>query len=242
MEKILDLLSAPFIWLGSLTPSLWLQYVIAGVAVVGALLIFLKNLKGFRLFHSRSWVDVVGGLMAGVIFGVLTGVLWAVFNPIKVVPPYIHLRLFSFLTAVVGVMFGPVPGFLTGYIGTQVWAPMAGAYLPLHTPLVDGIFVGLTGAIPAWLLRRGSLQEMWDQIQGNTRAWYLKAALVGLGSGLFMSFFVALSLNYLGVLPFWVAFWAIGVISDTGPLMLTGPIVLKLMESTKRAWSWLPQF
>jgi len=242
MEGFLDLLSAPFMWLASFSPPDWLKYAIVTVALVVTVLIFWKNMKGVRLFHSRGWVDVVGGLMAGIVFGVLTGVLWAVFNPIIIVPPAIHLRLFSMLTAVVGIMFGPVSGFLTGYVATQVWAPIAGAYTPFHTPLADGIFVGLTGAIPAWLLRRGTLKELWDQIQSDHRAWYLKTALVGLASGLFMSFFVALSLSVFTPLPFWLSFWAIGVVSDTGPLMLMGPIVLKLMESTRRAWSWMPQF
>lgn len=242
MEGFLGLLSAPFQWLASFSPPVALRYGIAIVALVLAGWIFKVNMKGVRLFHARGWVDIVGGLVVGIIFGVLTGVLWAVFNPIKVVPPYIHLRLFSMLTAVVGIIFGPVSGFLTGYIGTQVWAPLAGAYLPLHTPLADGVFVGLTGAIPAWLLRRGTLNDMWTLIQNNTRAWYLKTAIIGLGSGLFMSFFVALSLGALGALPFWVSFWAIGVVSDTGPLMLTGPIVAKLMQATRRTWSWIPQF
>ena len=80
-------------------------------------------------------------------FGVLTGVLWAYLNPVPIIPGMIHLRLFSFIPPVVGIIFGMKAGFFSGYIGAVVWGLLAGTFIPIHSLIGDGIGVGLTGVI-----------------------------------------------------------------------------------------------
>jgi len=126
----------------------------------------------------------------------------------------------------------------------MVWAPMAEAFVPLHSPIFDGIFVGLTGWIPAMVIRGNKTNaQLLEEIQKHLPAWYLKTALACLFAGLFMSFFVAVSLELTTSLTFWTAFWAIGIVSDTGPLLLfTAPAVHALLLATKKAWNWMPSF
>lgn len=218
-------------------------YVLGWIVLLVGLVVGLKFNRRIRPVHSTSRVDTGLGLLIGAILGGLTGLLWASYNPIKIVPPYIHLRLFSFLTALVGIVVGRGTGFVTGYVATQVWALLAGAFVAPHQLLFDGIFVGLTGWIPAVIVRGDkTFAEMFREVQNNKRLWFLKAAIAGGISGLFMSFFVASSLELTTPLTFWVSFWAIGVISDTPPLLLTGPLTYGVMKAVRRASSWMPQF
>jgi hypothetical protein len=232
--------------LGGYTPSTTVQWSVAILAVMSAVYVLYMSRTGYfaRWADHGSETELIQGLVVGTVLGTLTGILWASFNPVKVVPPYIHLRLFAFLPPVIGIVFGRGAGFVSGYVATMVWAPMAGAFVPLHTPLADGFFVGLTGWIPGWLLR-GNLKpaELLALISANTRSWYLRSGVVMLFTGLFMAFFVALSLELTTPLPFWLSFWAIGVISDTIPMvLLTGVATLLLLRATRPAWTWMPQF
>lgn len=210
--------------------------------VVG-LLVLVVGAKTFRLTDAVTETDTTMGLIVGAVLGALTGLLWFTWNPIKVVPPYIHLRVFSFFTALVGIVFGRGAGFLCGWVATMVWAPLAGAFVPLHSPIFDGIFVGLTGWIPATMIRGNkSNAELLTDIQSGWLPWYVKTGVVCLFAGLFMSFFVAVSLELTTSLTWWTSFWAIGVVSDTAPLLLfTAPAAHVLLRATRRA-SWLPQF
>lgn len=220
-----------------------LLYILGWIVLIAGLLLGLKYQR-MRPVHPGSTTDVTLGLLIGAIMGALTGLLWVAYNPIKIVPPYIHLRLFSFFTAVVGILFGRGAGFICGWVATMVWAPLAGAFVLPHTPLFDGIFVGLTGWIPAVLIRGNkTTAEVLRDIQENARLWYAKTAAACLFAGLFMSFFVAVSLELTTTLTFWMSFWAIGIVSDTAPLVLaTAPVVHALLLATRRAQSWMPQF
>lgn len=222
--------------------SPWLY--VLGVLIVVAEIYVGRRYEVLHLTDARSGTDSTMGLLIGAVLGALTGLLWFTWNPIKIVPPYIHLRLFSFFPAIVGILFGRGAGFLSGWVATMVWAPLAGAFVPLHSPIFDGIFVGLTGWIPAAVIRGGkSNAELLEDIKKNATAWYLKTAVVCLSAGLFMSFFVAVSLELTTPLTFWTAFWAIGIVSDTGPLLLfTAPAAHALLLATKRAWNWMPSF
>ena len=71
--------------------------------------------------ENKSSSSLLKSIIYGVVFGVLTGVLWAYLNPVPIIPGMIHLRLFSFIPPVVGIIFGMKAGFFSGYIGTVVW-------------------------------------------------------------------------------------------------------------------------
>lgn len=226
--------------MGALSP--WLYAL--GVAIVVVGFYVGRRYQPLRSTDARSGTDTTMGLLVGAVLGALTGLLWFTWNPIKIVPPYIHLRLFSFFTALVGILLGRGAGFLCGWVGTMVWAPLAGAFVPLHSPIFDGIFVGLTGWIPAALIRGGkSNAELLEEIRKGWLSWYIKTGAVCLLAGLFMAFFVAVSLELTTPMTFWMGFWSIGFVSDTAPLVLfTAPAVHALLLATRRAWSWMPSF
>jgi len=94
-----------------------------------------------------------------VIFGVLTGILWAYLCPIPLIPG-VHFRTFAFIIPVIGYLFGPVTGFFSGYIGTIVWALLSGSFIALHSPLTDGITVGLSAALPALIHLKGGKVDL----------------------------------------------------------------------------------
>ncbi len=97
--------------------------------------------------ENKSSSSLLKSIIYGVVFGVLTGVLWAYLNPVPIIPGMIHLRLFSFIPPVVGIIFGMKAGFFSGYIGAVVWGLLAGTFIPIHSLIGDGIGVGLTGVI-----------------------------------------------------------------------------------------------
>ena len=97
-----------------------------------------------------------------VVFGVLTGVLWAYLCPIPLIPGAVHFRTFAFIIVVIGYLFGPVTGFFAGYIGTIVWALLSGNFIPLHSPLADGITVGLSAALPALIHLRNGKKDLLE--------------------------------------------------------------------------------
>ena len=99
-----------------------------------------------------------------VVFGVLTGVLWAYLCPIPLIPGAVHFRTFAFIIVVIGYLFGPVTGFFSGYIGTIVWALLSGNFIPLHSPLADGITVGLSAALPALIHLKGGKKDLIELI------------------------------------------------------------------------------
>ena len=171
-----------------------------------------------------------------VIFGVMTGVLWAYVNPIALVPGVIHLRIFAFLPAVVGIIFGPKTGFFCGYIGTVVWALMAGTFLPAHTLLADGIMVGFTGWLPAVMVGKG--RTFADL--GRDKSLILKSALWSLVAGVIMIIIVCASLHFFGIFNFWWSMFWIGL-SDIPPLVIGTPIlVMFLARRLERIQTMIP--
>jgi len=159
-----------------------------------------------------------------VIWGVLTGVLWAFVNPISLVPGVIHLRIFAFLPAVIGILFGPRSGFFSGYIGTVVWSLLAGSFIPAHSLIVDGIMVGFTGLLPAVMVGRGrSFEEL---AADSTIIW--TSAIWSFIAGVIMIFAVCASLAYLKIFPFWWSVFWIGI-SDIAPLVVGTPILVKFL-------------
>jgi uncharacterized membrane protein len=154
-----------------------------------------------------------------VVSGVATGVLWAYANPIQLVPGVIQWRIFAFLPPLIGLLFGPRTGFVCGYLGTLVWSLLAGTFIPLHTLVVDGLTVGLTGAaLPlAVPLRPG---------QPPPGKLLLRITLVCALSGLFMVTAVSASLAFLGVFPFWFALLNLGL-SDILPMVVGTPLLIR---------------
>jgi energy-coupling factor transport system substrate-specific component len=118
------------------------------------------------------------------------------------------------------LLLGPRSGFICGYVGTIVWSLLAGAFIPAHSLLVDGIMVGLTGAVPPLLvnLRRTDFDL--------GPAVLLRVALISAVIGLIMVAAVSASLAYLGIFPFWYAMLYIGL-SDIVPMVIGTPLLLR---------------
>lgn len=184
-----------------------------------------------------EYVGTLFPLVFALAWGVATGVLWAYANPIPLVPGVIQWRIFAFLPALAGLLFGPRTGFVSGYVGTVVWALLAGTFIPLHTLVVDGVMVGLTGLVPGLLF---SLRDRADgTIPGRV---LLRIALVCLAVGLVMVAAVSASLAVLGVFPFWWALLYLGL-SDIVPMVVGTPLLarvgLRLVNGMPRA---VPRF
>lgn len=159
-------------------------------------------------------------LVLAVICGVATGVLWAYANPIQLVPGVIQWRIFAFLPPLVGLLLGPRSGFICGYIGSLVWSLLAGTFIPLHTLIVDGIMVGLTGAVPPLLvnLRKTNFDLSIPVL--------VKIAIICAVIGIVMVAAVSASLAFLGIFPFWYAMLYIGL-SDIVPMVIGTPLLVK---------------
>ena len=114
-----------------------------------------------------------------VVFGVLTGVLWAYLCPIPLIPGAVHFRTFAFIIPAIGYLFGPVTGFFAGYIGTIVWALLSGNFIALHSPLTDGITVGLSAALPALIhLKNGKIDLMSLLVPGQKKNFIIKSEIL----------------------------------------------------------------
>jgi hypothetical protein len=166
---------------------------------------------------SQSEANTLFPIILSVVAAAATGVLWAYANPIQLVPGVIQWRIFAFLPPLVGILLGWRSGFICGYIGTIVWALLAGTFIPVHSLIVDGIMVGLTGLVP------GLLFDPSKSTFG--RAALFKIAAVCLGIGLVMVVAVSASLAYLGIFPFW---WAVGYLglSDIVPMIIGTPLLV----------------
>jgi energy-coupling factor transport system substrate-specific component len=159
-------------------------------------------------------------IVLAVIGGVATGVLWAYANPIQLVPGVIQWRIFAFLPCVIGLLLGPKSGFISGYVGTVVWSLLAGAFIPAHTLIVDGIMVGLTGVVPTLLVN--PRKPGFD----FTLPVLAKIAVVCAVIGIIMIAAVSASLAYLGIFPFWYAMLWLGL-SDIVPMVIGTPLLVK---------------
>jgi hypothetical protein len=180
----------------------------------------MEHAMSTQITYSES--DSVGffPIVLAVVCGVATGVLWAYANPIQLVPGVIQWRIFAFLPPLIGLLLGPKSGFVCGYIGTIVWSLLAGTFIPAHSLIVDGIMVGLTGAVPPMLvnLRKTGFDLSMPVL--------LKIAVVCAVVGIIMVAAVSASLAFLGIFPFWYAMLYIGL-SDIVPMVIGTPLLVR---------------
>lgn len=175
-----------------------------------------------------------------VVFGVLTGVLWAYLCPIPLIPGAVHFRTFAFIIPVVGYLFGPVTGFFAGYIGTIVWALLSGNFIALHSPLADGITVGLSAALPALIhLKNGKVDLLSLLEPGKKGRFILISEILCVGFGILMILSTSLSLSYFGGIDYWWCVMWIGI-ADVVPIALTPFVVMWLAPLMKNVRTQIP--
>ena len=175
-----------------------------------------------------------------VIFGVLTGVLWAYLCPIPLIPGAVHFRTFAFIIPVIGYLFGPVTGFFAGYIGTIVWALLSGNFIALHSPLTDGITVGLSAALPALIHLKGGKVELMSLLEKGKKGKCIGTCMFwSLLFGVLMILATSLSLSYFTGLEYtYCALW-IGI-ADVVPIALTPFVVMWLAPLMKNVRTMVP--
>ena len=172
-----------------------------------------------------------------VIFGVLTGVLWAYGSPIPLIPGAVHFRTFAFIITAIGFLFGPVTGFFAGYIGTIVWALLGGYFIPLHSPLVDGITVGLSAALPALIVVG---KKTLEEVMSNRKRFIVRSLFWSVLMGCLMILTTSLSLAYFTGLSYWYCVVWIGI-ADVVPIALTPFVVVLLAPRLKRVQTIMPR-
>ena len=175
-----------------------------------------------------------------VIFGVLTGVLWAYLCPIPLIPGAVHFRTFAFIIPVIGYLFGPVTGFFAGYIGTIVWALLSGNFIALHSPLTDGITVGLSAALPALIHLKGGKVDLMSLLEKGKKGKFIGVSLLwSVLFGVLMILTTSLSLSYFAGLDYWFCVIWIGI-ADVVPIALTPFIVMWLAPLMKNVRTLVP--
>ncbi len=175
-----------------------------------------------------------------VIFGVLTGVLWAYLCPIPLIPGAVHFRTFAFIIPVIGYLFGPVTGFFAGYIGTIVWALLSGNFIALHSPLTDGITVGLSAALPALIHLKGGKVDLMSLLEKGKRGKFIGVSLFwSILFGVLMILATSLSLSYFAGLDYWFCVVWIGI-ADVVPIALTPFVVMWLAPLMKNVRTLVP--
>lgn len=167
-----------------------------------------------------------------VVFGVLTGVLWAYLCPIPLIPGAVHFRTFAFIIPVIGYLFGPVTGFFAGYIGTIVWALLSGNFIPLHSPLADGITVGLSAALPAFFHLKNGQLDLIKLIDENKKGFILKSLFLCVLFGVLMILTTSISLSYFAGLDYTYCILWIGI-ADVVPIALAPFVVVLLAKRMK---------
>lgn len=172
------------------------------------------------------------------IFGVLTGVLWAYACPIPLIPGAVHFRTFAFLITAIGFLFGPVTGFFAGYIGTLVWALLSGNFIPLHSPLTDGITVGLSAALPSLIMLSGG--KKLDDLIKNKGKFIVTSMFWSILFGVAMILTTSLSLSYFTGLGYGYCVLWIGI-ADVVPIALTPFVVLLLQPRLKKVQTLIPR-
>ncbi len=187
--------------------------------------------------ETAKGTKVMKAIIYGVLFGVITGVLWAYLNPITIVPGLVQLRLFSFIPPVIGVIFGPVAGLASGYIGSIVWAILSGTFSPIDTLIGSSIFVALTGFIPAFFVtRKKTLAEIGYEkgIVWKLLIWTVVAAAVDVvGSGGVFAL--------LGFMDFPMGMFVIAI--GDAPCMILAPFIsVFLARKLKNFETSLPRF
>lgn len=167
-----------------------------------------------------------------VVFGVLTGVLWAYLCPIPLIPGAVHFRTFAFIIPVIGYLFGPVTGFFAGYIGTIVWALLSGNFIPLHSPLTDGITVGLSAALPAFIHLKNGQLDLIKLIEENKKKFIFTSLGLCVLFGVLMILTTSISLSYFAGLEYTFCVLWIGI-ADVVPIALAPFVVILLAKRMK---------
>ncbi len=176
-----------------------------------------------------------------VVFGVLTGVLWAYLCPIPLIPGAVHFRTFAFIPVVIGYLFGPVTGFFSGYIGTIVWALLSGNFIPLHSPLTDGIAVGLSAALPALIHLHGGRKDLLETIEEGKGKFIGLSLFWSILCGVLMILTTSISLSYFTGLGYLYCILWIGI-ADVVPIALTSFVILLLAKRMKNIRNIVPVF
>lgn len=197
----------------------------------------MENMESTVSENQAKSAKAMKSIIYGVLFGVITGVLWAYLNPITIVPGLVQLRLFAFIPPVIGIIFGPTAGLASGYIGSIVWAILAGTFSPIDSLIGSSIFVALTGFIPAWFVtRKMSLTEISETkgLVWKLLIWTFVGALVDIvGSGAVFAL--------LGFMSFPMGMFVI-MVGDC-PCMLLAPfIAVWLAGKLKKMEASLPRF
>ena len=174
-----------------------------------------------------------------VVFGVLTGVLWAYLCPIPLIPGAVHFRTFAFIIVVIGYLFGPVTGFFSGYIGTIVWALLSGNFIPLHSPLTDGITVGRSAALPALIHLQNGKKDVISLIEEGKGKFIATSLFWSILFGCLMILATSLSLSYFTGLEYSYCVIWIGI-ADVVPIALTPFVVMLLAKRMKNIRNIVP--
>ena len=160
-----------------------------------------------------------------VIFGVLTGVLWAYLCPIPLIPGAVHFRTFA---------------FFSGYIGTIVWALLSGNFIALHSPLADGITVGLSAALPALIHLKGGKVDLMSLLEPGKKGKFIGMSLLwSVLFGVLMILTTSLSLSYFAGLEYTYCIIWIGI-ADVVPIALTPFVVMWLAPLMKNVRTLVP--
>ena len=174
-----------------------------------------------------------------VIFGALTGILWAYLCPIQLIPG-VHFRTFAFIIPVIGYLFGPVTGFFSGYIGTIVWALLSGCFIALHSPLTDGITVGLSAALPALVHLKGGKVDLMSLLEPGKKGKFIGMSLLwSVLFGVLMILTTSLSLSYFAGMEYTYCILWIGI-ADVVPIALTPFVVIWLAPLMKNVRTLVP--
>lgn len=174
-----------------------------------------------------------------VVFGVLTGVLWAYLCPIPLIPGAVHFRTFAFIPVAIGYLFGPVTGFFSGYIGTIVWALLSGNFIPLHSPLTDGITVALSAALPALIHLRAGKKDALGLIEDGKGKFIVVCLFWSILFGILMILTTSVSLSYFTGLGYVYCILWIGI-ADVVPIALTPFVVILLAKRMKNIRNIVP--
>lgn len=175
-----------------------------------------------------------------VIFGVLTGVLWAYLCPIPLIPGAVHFRTFAFIIPVIGYLFGPVTGFFSGYIGTIVWALLSGNFIALHSPITDGITVGLSAALPALIHLKGGKVDLMSLLEKGKKGKFIAVSLFwSVLFGILMILTTSASLSYFTGLDYMYCVIWIGI-ADVVPIALCPFVVMWLAPLMKNIRTLVP--
>ena len=142
------------------------------------------------------------------------------------------------ICVVIGYLFGPVTGFFAGYIGTIVWALLSGNFIPLHSPLADGITVGLSAALPALIHLRNGKKDLLE-LTANKGKFIAVSLFWSILFGILMILTTSISLSYFTGLEYTYCVIWIGI-ADVVPIALTPFVVLLLAKRMKNIRNIVP--